>query len=100
MPELDELSTKSTLTLRMHTIRSAARLPGTSTRRSKLNVEWRDHFVEWRKTLSDVLLAFQPRTCDDRELGRRRNVGPSLHPIDSRRLRGRRVVPGDLRLAI
>jgi hypothetical protein len=47
-------------------------------------IVWRDHLIEWRRTLEHEQLAFPARIYDhdDRELGRQRSVKLSIQAID------------------
>src|SRR5260221_9010161 len=80
---LDALRQKrETLSLRIQTIRSATSLLASVEPRIAAEIEWRNHLLDWRKTLCDELLAFPPRIRDDRELGSQQSVKLSIITID------------------
>jgi hypothetical protein len=67
---------------RLQTIRSATAALANVAPRIAAEIEWRDHLIEWRRTLCDELLAFPPRIRDDRDLGKQQNVKQSITAID------------------
>lgn len=84
--------------MRIQSIRSALSLLASVSPRIAAEIEWRDHLVDWRKTLCDELLAFPARIRDDREAGKQQNVKLSITAIDRGFIEGTGWELGTLRI--
>lgn len=74
---------RAVLEAQLQTIRTTRVALANLAPRIAAETEWRDHLVDWRKTLCDELLALPLRIRDERTLGVQQNLKLSILKIDS-----------------